>query len=95
MGAIEQLKQIDHYRPQSALAQQRTTLAAHYREHPPASVAAAAAQIAELPGIVRKPTQVRQFLNARGRHPRKVAMSPAKADVVAPAAVKKPMWSLG
>jgi transposase len=83
MGAIEQLKQLDHYRPQSALAQHRTTLEAHFREHPPASVAEAAAQIAELTGIVRKPTQVRQFLKALGMHPRQVAMIPAKADVVA------------
>jgi transposase len=94
-GALEQLQQIDHYRPPSELAQHRTRLEAHVREPPPASVAEAAAQIAELTGIVRKPTQVRQFLNALGRHPRKVGMLPAKADVVAQETFKKTIWSLG
>lgn len=95
IGAVEQLKQIDHYRPQSELAQHRTTLDAYFREHPPASVAEAAAQIAELTGIVRKPTQVRQFLKALGMHPRKVGMIPAKADVVAQETFKKTLWSHG
>lgn len=95
MGAIEQLKQIDHDRPQSELAPHRTTLEAHFREHPPASVAEAAAHIAALTGIVRKPTQVRQFLKALGMHPRKVGMIPAKADIVAQEAFKKTIWSLG
>jgi hypothetical protein len=79
----------------SELAQHRTTLEAHFREHPPASVAEAAAHIAERTGIVRKPTQVRQFLKALGMHSRKVAMIPAKADVVAHEAFKITIWSLG
>lgn len=88
-GGIEQLKHIDHYRPQSELATHRPTLEAYFQQHPPATVAEAAAKIAELTGIVRKPTQVRQFLKALGRQPRKVGMIPAKADVAAQAAFKK------
>jgi transposase len=58
-------------------------------------VAEAAAKIAELTGIVRKPTQVRQFLQALGMKLRKVGMIPAKADVEAQEAFKKKVWSHG
>lgn len=94
-GGIEQLKQIDHYRPQSALAPYRPTLEAYFRAHPPATVAEAAAQIQEQTGIARKPTQVRQCLKALGMKPRKVGMIPAKADVEAQEAFKKTVWSPG
>jgi hypothetical protein len=59
-GGITQLKHSAHDRPPSALTTHRTTLAASFQPHPPARVAAAAANIAELPGLVRQPTQVRQ-----------------------------------
>jgi len=88
-GGIKQLKQIDHYRPQSELVQHRPTLEAYFREHPPATVADAAAKMQELTGIVGKPTQVRQFLTALGMQPRTVGMMPAKADVAAQEAFKK------
>ena len=88
-GGIEQLKRIDHYRPQSELAQHRPTLEAYFQAHPPATVAQAAAKIEELTGIRRKPTQVRQFLKALGMRPRKVGMLPAKADVDAQESFKK------
>jgi transposase len=88
-GGVEQLKRIDHYRPQSKLANHRTTLEAYFQHHPPATVAEAAAKIAEVTGIVRKPTQVRQFLRALGMKPMKVGMIPAKADVDAQEAFKK------
>lgn len=88
-GGIEQLKHIEHYRPQSELANHRTTLEASFQQHPPATVAEAAARIAELTGIVRKPTQVRQFLKSLGMKPRKVGMIPAKADVEAQEAFKQ------
>jgi transposase len=88
-GGITQLKHIDHYRPHSELTHDRTTLEAYFQQHPPATVAEAAAKIAELTGIVRKPTQVRQYLRALGMKPRKVGMIPAKADVAAQEAFKK------
>ena len=94
-GGIEQLKQIDHYRPQSQLASYRSTLEAYFREHPPATVVEAGAKITELTGIARQPTQVRQFLNALGMKPRTVGRLPAKAAVDAPEAFKKTVWSPG
>jgi transposase len=94
-GGIEQLKQIDHDRPQSELAQYRPRLAASFREHPPATVAAAVAQIQARTGIARQPTQVRQFLKALGMKPRTVGMSPAKADVEAQEVFQKTVRSPG
>ena len=94
-GGIEELKHIDHYRPQSQLAPYRSTLEAYFREHPPATVVEAGAKITELTGIARQPTQVRQFLKALGMKPRKVGMLPAKADVDAQEAFKKTVWSPG
>jgi transposase len=88
-GGVEQLKRLDHYRPHSELVNHRTTLEAYFQQHPPATVAEAAAKIAEMTGIVRKPTQVRQFLRALGMKPMKVGMLPAKADVDTQEACKK------
>src|SRR6266542_375585 len=47
-GGIEKLKQIDHYRPQSELASHCPTLEAAFAQHPPATVAEAAARIEEI-----------------------------------------------
>lgn len=88
-GGVEQLKRIDHDRPQRERANHRTTLDASCQPPPPATVAEAAAKIAEVTGLVRKPTQVRQFLRALGRKPMNVGMLPAKADVDAQEAVQK------
>jgi transposase len=88
-GGVERLKRIEHYRPHSELTHHRPTLEAYFQQHPPATVAEAAAKIAELTGIVRKPTQVRQYLRALGMKPMKVGMLPAKADVEAQEAFKK------
>jgi transposase len=89
VGGITQLKHLDHYRPHSELTNHRTTLEAYFHQHPPATVAEAAAKLAELPGMVRKPTQVRQYLRALGMKPMKVGRLPAKADVDAQDAFKK------
>ncbi len=94
-GGIEQLKHIEPRRPRSALHHHRTTIEADFRQRPPATVVEAAARIEALTGIVRKPTQVRQFLKAPGMQPRKVGMLPAKADVAAQEAFKKRVWSHG
>lgn len=92
-GGLEQLKRLEPRRPRSALHQHRTTIEADFRQHPPATVAEAAARIEALTGIARKPTQVRQFLKVLGMKPRKVGMIPAKADVEAQEAFKKTVWS--
>jgi transposase len=92
-GGIEALKRIEHYRPHSELYSHRPTLEAAFAQDPPATVAEAAARIATLTGIERKPTQVRQFLRSLGMKPLKVGMIPAKADVVAQETFKKKVWS--
>jgi transposase len=89
VGGVEQLKRLEHYRPHSELTNHRPTLEAYFQQHPPATVAEAAAKIAELTGLVRKPTQVRQYLCALGMKPMNVGMLPAKADVDAQEAFKK------
>jgi transposase len=94
-GGLEQLKHLEPRQPRSALHQHRATIEAEFRQRPPATVAEAAARIAALTGMARKPTQVRQFLKALGRPPRKVGMLPAKADIDAQETCKKTVWSLG
>ena len=79
-GGVERLKELHFHRQESALIHQRTTLEEHLRAQPPATVAAAAAQIEALTGIKRGPTQTRQFLKKLGMKPRKLGQIPAKAD---------------
>ena len=79
-GGVERLKALHFHRQDSALVHQRTTLEEHLRAQPPATVAAAAAQIEALTGIKRGPTQTRQFLKKLGMKPRKLGQIPAKAD---------------
>ena len=79
-GGVERLKALHFHRQASALVHQRTTLEEHLRAQPPATVAAAAAQIEALTGIKRGPTQTRQFLKKLGMKPRKLGQIPAKAD---------------
>ena len=51
-------------------------------------MAEAAARIADLTGLQRGPTQVRQFFKSLGMKPRKVGQIPAKVDVLAQEAFK-------
>jgi transposase len=94
-GGLEQLPYLEPRQPRSALPQHRATIDAEFRQRPPATVAEAAARIAALTGMARKPTQVRQFLKALGMQPRNVGMLPAKADIEAQETCKKTVWSLG
>jgi len=87
-GGIEKLKEVPFYRRPSQLADYRTSIEADFRQRPPASVAEAAQRIAELTGLERCPTQVRQFLTSLGMKPRKVGQIPAKADVTQQEAFK-------
>lgn len=82
-GGIDTLKEVPFYRQQSQLAAYHTSIEADFRQRPPASVAEAAARIADLTGLERGPTQVRQFLKSLGMKPRKVGQIPAKVDVTA------------
>jgi len=87
-GGIEKLTQVPFHRRQSQLADYRMSIEADFRQRPPASVAEAAARLADLTGLERGPTQVRQFLKSLGMNPRKVGQIPAKADVTAQEAFK-------
>jgi transposase len=94
-GGVEKLKEIRFYRPQSELNDHSEVLEAHFREHPPMTLAQAAAQIEELTGLRRSRPQVRVFLKARGMELRKVGMVPAKADPVEQERFKKTSLNLG
>ena len=88
-GGSEQWQRLAPYRPQRELVQHRPTREGSCRQHPPATVAAAAATSAALTGMVRPPTPVRQLVQALGLKPRTVGMMPAKADGEAPEALQK------
>jgi transposase len=79
-GGIAKLKEITFYRPQSELKQHQESLSAYFREHPPKTLAQAAAKIEERTGIVRSREQVRQFLKSMGMSCCRVGVLPAKAD---------------
>jgi transposase len=79
-GGIEALKQLNFYRPPSRLSEQRETLEAHLRAHPPHTIHEAISVIEALTGIRRSPTQVRVFLKPLGLKCLKVGLRPAKGD---------------
>jgi transposase len=79
-GGVEGLKEIHFYQPHSELENHRTTLEAHFRNYPPATVTEAIEQIERLSGIRRSPTQIRGFLKSMGMRCLKVGSVPAKAD---------------
>jgi transposase len=61
-GGLDQLKEVNLYRPTSALEAHTTTLEAYFRDHPPATIKEAQHEIETLTGIKRSETQVRTFL---------------------------------
>lgn len=63
-GGIEELQTVTWNRPQSELAEHRTTLAKYFADHPPRSAHQAQAVIEEQTGVRRGLTQVRRFLKA-------------------------------
>jgi len=76
---IERLKLFHFAGQPSALNQHSSTLEAHFRAHPPRTVAEAQASIEQLTGIRRSPTQIRAFLRRIGMHLRKVGTMPGRA----------------
>ena len=88
-GGIAALKQVKFYQPTSALDTHQATIEAHFRQHPPATIAEAAAVIEQLTGIRRKPTQVRVFLQKIGMKRLKTYSIPEKHDTDAQATFKK------
>jgi transposase len=79
-GGMETLKQLNFYRPQSRLNEQRETLEAHLRAHPPHTITEAISVIEALTGIRGSPTQIRVFLKQLGLKCLKVGLLPAKGD---------------
>ena len=61
-GGVDQLKQVDFYRPESDLVEHTTSLEAYFRDHPPATIKEAQNRIEKLTGIQRSETQVAEFL---------------------------------
>ena len=79
-GGLDKLKEVNLYRPTSALEAHTTTLEAYFRDHPPATIKEAQHEIETLTGIKRSESQVRTFLKKLHLRCRKVGMIPAKAD---------------
>lgn len=61
-GGLEKLKELNYYRPESKLNAHITSLEAHFREHPPASIKEAQSEIEVITGVKRSETQVVEFL---------------------------------
>jgi transposase len=61
-GGLEKLKEVNFYRPESALHTHITSLEAHFQANPPATIKEAQSEIEALTGIKRSETQVREFL---------------------------------
>ena len=80
-GGIDALQQLNFYQPQSSLEPFRSTLEAHFLEHPVISLNQAKAEIEHLTDISLSPSQIRQFLLKLGLKRRKVGSIPAKADL--------------
>ena len=79
-GGVERLKCFEAGGTVSALDKHTDPLCEYFVEHPPHTVAEAAAAVQRLTGIRRSLTQVRQFLKRAGFSRRKVGSLPAKAD---------------
>ena len=80
-GGLEQLKQLNFYKPASQLMEHRQSLEELLKANPPATIKQARSLMAAETGIERSPTQVRNFLLRLGLKCRRVGMIPAKADV--------------
>jgi transposase len=79
-GGIDKLKETHFCQPESELQAYTSTLEAHFREHPPATLKEAQDEIERLTGVRRCETQVRHFLLRLGMRCRKVGMISSKAD---------------
>ena len=78
-GGIEKLKELNFNRPKSDLSFHTSSIEAHLKANPPASISQAAAIIEQLTGIKRGLTQTRHFLKSLGFSFRKTGSIPSKA----------------
>jgi transposase len=79
-GGIERLKQNQYVGAPSLLNPHAGSLKEYFTKHPPSTTAQAQKAIADLTGLRRSLTQVREFLNRLGMKRRKVGSAPGKAD---------------
>jgi transposase len=79
-GGLDEVRNVNFYRPKSKLEQYSESIKHHFRENPVSSIAEAVAKIEELTGIRRSKTQVRVFLRNLGMRHRKVGSVPNGAD---------------
>ena len=61
-GGVEKLKELNYYVPESKLNAYVTSLEAHFRDHPPASIKEAQSEIETITGVKRSETQITEFL---------------------------------
>ena len=61
-GGVEKLKELNYYVPESKLNAYVTSLEAHFRDNPPASIKEAQSEIETITGVKRSETQVAEFL---------------------------------
>ena len=61
-GGVEKLKEMNYYIPASKLNTYVTSLEAHFRDNPPASIKEAQSEIETITGVKRSATQVAEFL---------------------------------
>jgi len=80
-GGIEKLKELNFRRPESELANHRSSIEQFFKEIPPASVKEAVSEIEKLTGIKRSNTQVQKFMKRIGMKRLKIGAIPGKADV--------------
>jgi len=78
-GGTAAVTRVQHQGQPSALNAYQTQLEAHFRAHPPQTVAQAQAAIAQQSGIKRSPSQIRAFLRRMGMKVRQTATIPARA----------------
>jgi len=78
-GGVEKLKEINFYRPKSALDGYETLIENYFKQHPPATLAEARQKIENLTGVDRSTSQVRIFLERLGMKCRKTGSIPGKA----------------
>jgi len=78
-GGIEKLKELNFNRPKSEMSVHSSSIEAHLKAYPPASISQASAMIEQLTGIKRGLTQTRHFLKSLGFSFRKTGYIPSKA----------------
>jgi len=61
-GGLEKLKELNYYVPGSELNAHVTSLEAHFRDNPPASIKEAQSEIETITGVKRSETQIAEFL---------------------------------